>query len=292
MPQYKNEETGKWYCSFYYIDWQGKRKKKKKEGFKTKREAKEWESEFVRKSSADCTMSFKSLVELYKEDIAPRIKPTTKSGKDYLINTKLTPFFGDMPINSITPTTVRRWQTELISAPENYSQTYLKNINNQLSAIFNFATKYYGLASNPARECGSMGKKKADSMQFWTHEEFLKFIDCVDNQTDKIIFELLYYSSMRSGELFALTLSDFNFSEKTVSINKNYARLQGEDLIMTPKTEKSKRVVTLPDFVLNDIQIYTSKLYQLNPTQRIFEINKYSLDISMKRSCNISGIKK
>lgn len=30
MPQYKNETTGKWYCSFYYSDWQGKRKKKKK----------------------------------------------------------------------------------------------------------------------------------------------------------------------------------------------------------------------------------------------------------------------
>lgn len=49
MPQYKNETTGKWYCSFYYSDWQGKRKKKKKEGFNTKREAKDWENEFIHK---------------------------------------------------------------------------------------------------------------------------------------------------------------------------------------------------------------------------------------------------
>ena len=38
MPAYKSER-GTYYASFYYTDWTGKRKKKKKEGFKTKREA-------------------------------------------------------------------------------------------------------------------------------------------------------------------------------------------------------------------------------------------------------------
>lgn len=132
-------------------------------------------------------MTFRSLVELYKEDIAPRIKPTTKASKEFMIDTKLLPFFGDMAINSITATTVRKWQTELISSPENYSQTYLKTINNQLSAIFNFAVKYYSLKSNPARDCGSMGKKKADSMQFWTQAEFNSFISVVDDITDRTI---------------------------------------------------------------------------------------------------------
>lgn len=65
---------------------------------------------------------------------------------------------------------------------------------------------------------------------------------------------------MRSGELFALTLSDFDFSLKTVSINKNYARQNGEDLILTPKTEKSKRIVSLPDFMIAAIKEYANKL--------------------------------
>ena len=33
MPTYKNEATGSWYCAFYYTDWLGNRKKKKKEGY-------------------------------------------------------------------------------------------------------------------------------------------------------------------------------------------------------------------------------------------------------------------
>lgn len=201
-------------------------------------------------------------------------------------------FFGDMAINSITATTVRKWQTELISSPENYSQTYLKTINNQLSAIFNFAVKYYNLKSNPARDCGSMGKKKADSMQFWTQAEFNSFISVVDDITDRAIFMLLYYSGMRSGELFALTLSDFDFSLKTVSINKNYARQNGEDLILTPKTEKSKRIVSLPDFMIAAIKEYANKLYDLSPTQRLFPNNKYTLNKHMVKYCKKANVKK
>ena len=65
MPAYKNEQRGTWYCKFYYEDWQGKRKQKKKEGFKTQREAKAYEREFLSKTTADCSMTFGSLVELY-----------------------------------------------------------------------------------------------------------------------------------------------------------------------------------------------------------------------------------
>lgn len=173
-----------------------------------------------------------------------------------------------MPINTITPTTVRKWQNELISSEKNYSQTYLKTVNNQLSAIFNFAMKYYKLPSNPARICGSMGKKNADSMQFWTVEEFKKFIAAVeDKPTSKVAFELLFWTGMRSGELLALTLNDFDFEAQTVSINKNYARMGDQDLILEPKTPKSKTVITLPPFLCDLVQDYASKLYDYEPDE-------------------------
>lgn len=77
-------------------------------------------------------MKFNSLVELYLEDIKPRIKPTTYSNKIFMIKSKLIPFFGEITCNNITATTVRNWQTSLIADESNYTQTYLKTINNQL----------------------------------------------------------------------------------------------------------------------------------------------------------------
>ena len=39
MPAYKDKVKGTWYASFYYEDWTGKKVKKMKRGFPTKREA-------------------------------------------------------------------------------------------------------------------------------------------------------------------------------------------------------------------------------------------------------------
>lgn len=84
MPTYKDESKNTWYCKFYYKDWTGKRKQKKKEGFKTQREAKEFEREFIRNSKDDCTISFVKLSELYLNDCDKRLKQTSiKSKKNH-----------------------------------------------------------------------------------------------------------------------------------------------------------------------------------------------------------------
>lgn len=36
MPVYKDNKTGKWFCKFYYTDWQGNNRQKWKRGFATK----------------------------------------------------------------------------------------------------------------------------------------------------------------------------------------------------------------------------------------------------------------
>ena len=82
------------------------------------------------------------------------------------------PYFNNTPINQITPLMIRNWQNTLMECRQPngkpYSKTYLKTINNQMSAILNYAVKYYGLPGSPAAVAGSMGKSKADTMLFWT----------------------------------------------------------------------------------------------------------------------------
>ena len=56
MAAYKDEQRGTWYVSFHYYDWTGKNCRKVKRGFKTKREATEWERHFRMKEAADLDM--------------------------------------------------------------------------------------------------------------------------------------------------------------------------------------------------------------------------------------------
>lgn len=140
-----------------------------------------------------------------------------------------------------------------------------------------------------------MGKKNADCMLFWTVDEFKRFAAAVSDKSDKIvsttIFNLLFWSGMRSGEMLALTLNDFDFDTNTVSISKNYARLDNEDLILEPKTPKSKRKVTLPPFICDLVKSYAEKLVDYETNERLFTVTKHYLKHEMDRGCKKSGVK-
>ena len=181
----------------------------------------------------------------------------------------------------------------MMSNPKKFKKTYLKSINNQLSALFNYACKYYGLPENPAKVCGSMGRSKADKMDFWTLDEFKRFEAAIsDKIISKTIFNLLYWSGMRSGELMALTLGDFDFEAQAVEINKNYARLDREDLILEPKTPKSNRRVSLPTHVCELVKDYANRLVDYEDGERLFEVTKGFLYHEMERGCKKSGVKR
>ena len=94
---------------------------------------------------------------------------------------------------------IRAWQNELIK--QGYAPTYLKSINNQLAALFNYAVRYYDLKDNPCRKAGSIGKSKADDMEFWTKQEFKQFLPSMDKKPEaRMAFMLLYWTGMRIGD--------------------------------------------------------------------------------------------
>lgn len=291
MKAEKDPKTGKWLIQYRYTDWQGKRRKSTKRGFATKREAEEWLRNFLMTKSLDFNMKFKDFVELYYKDMGTRLREHTMRTKRYIIDLKITPYFGEKSINEIKATDIRQWQNELIS--KGYSPTYLKTINNQLCAIFNYAVRYYDLTSNPCSKAGSIGKSKADEMNFWTKQEFMKFIDeLMDKRTSYLAFMILYWTGMRIGELLALTPGDIDLEKHTISITKSYQRLSGKDVITEPKTPKSKRVIHIPEFLIADIQDYISSIYGIEDTDRLLPITKYFLEHEMQRGLKASGVKR
>ena len=228
MKAEKDKKTGKWLIQYRYTDWQGKRRKSTKRGFATKREAEEWLGNFLITQKADFDMKFEDFWKMYCADMETRLREHTMRTKKYIVELKILPYFGNKRVNDITAADIRQWHNELIKM--GYSPTYLKTINNQLSAIFNYAVRYYDLKSNPCAKAGSMGKSKAEEMDFWTVEEFRKFIDSVMNKRiSYMAFMALYWTGMRLGELLALERGDFNIPDRKLTINKYYQHLQGED---------------------------------------------------------------
>lgn len=297
MPVYKDKKTNRWYATLRYENWKGERVQKMKRGFPTKKEAREWERKFQQQQASDLDMTFGSFVEIYARNMKERLKLNTWKTKEHIIRTKLLPAFQNKKMNEVKPTDVIKWQNEMMAIRDkhgqSYSATYLKTLHNQLSAIFNYAVRFYDLNSNPARKAGKMGSAKGPEMQFWTKEEYLKFADAMmEKPVSYYAFEMLYWCGIREGELLALTPEDFDFQKKTVRINKSYQRIDGKDVITDPKTPKSNRIITMPDFLRDEMKEYIAMLYGIDPLDRIFQITKSYLHHEMSRGAREEGVKR
>ena len=297
MPAYKNKDNGTWYVMTQYTNWKGERKPKCKRGFDTKREAQEWEHTFRQQNSGDLDMPFSAFVEIYCREQKPRLKESTWQTKENIIQQKILPYFENYKINEITTKDVRAWQNEMLAYrnEENkpYSSSYLKTLHNQLSAIFNYAVRFYDLRSNPAAKAGNMGSEERKEMLFWTKEEYQKFSEVMmDKPISYYAFQMLYWTGIRVGELLALTAGDFDFKNNMLTINKSYQRLHGEDVITPPKTEKSNRTIKMPQFLCDEMQEYLKMFYSPNDGDRIFPISKSYLHHEMDRGSKAAGVKR
>lgn len=297
MAAYKDEERGTWYVSFHYNDWTGKNRRKLKRGFKTRREALEYEQKFRLQQAENLDMNFEAFYKMYEEDLRPKLKLNTWRTKEVLFKNRIIPYFRDKKMNEISPADIIKWQNEMIKlrTPEGrpFKPTYLKTIQSELSAIFNHAVRFYNLSDNPVKKAGTIGKGKADEMNFWTKEEYLKFIACVkDKPMSYYAFQILYWCGLREGELLAISIGDIDLVNKKIHVTKSYQRIQGEDIITDPKTPKSRRDVVIPDFLAEELKDFLGTLYGFRRNDRIFQITKSYLYHEMARGAKAAGVKK
>ncbi|MDR1939394.1 MAG: site-specific integrase [Clostridiales bacterium] len=132
-------------------------------------------------------------------------------------------------------------------------------------------------------------------MLFWTENEFIKFISCVDNLTYKAFFSFLYLTGARRGEALALAWSDIDFDNGTVHISKQcdfHEAGTAYVIYNTPKNESSVRTIYLPQNLrrlLTELKSTTIGDFVFNGDRPLppENIRRY-----LKIYCEESGVKK
>lgn len=139
-------------------------------------------------------------------------------------------------------------------------------ILNLLRSLISYSHKYYNTSDTILafienyKEINQFKKE----MQFFTYEEFQKFISVIDEPDYKTFFEVLYYLGLRQGECCSLTWSDIDFNKSEVSINKTITtKLKGQlYTISSPKTKKSNRVLPISKKLLESLKMLKEKAMQ------------------------------
>lgn len=287
MPVYQDSKTKKYYFSCYYVDWQGQRRRKVKRGFLLARDAKEAEREFLAQYASECNMSLKAMYDFYIADCRQRLKSSTVVIKKSLFEKSILPYLGELAMNDISPANIRQWQNEILGK---YAATSAHNVNSQLSALFNFACKFYGLQQNPVRITGSIGGVHSDVAQYWTITEFRLAMFHVRDIADKTAITLLFYSGMRIGELLALNIADYDRQAFTVQVSKTLAQGEQGKVIQTPKTKKSNRQITIPYAAVEALNNYINALYEPKEKDRLFFMSSEHLQKTLRAAAIAAGV--
>lgn len=295
MGVYKDPKNNTWFVQYQYADIDGSLKNVRKRGFKTRRDAASWENDSKSSHKSNAEMKFSIFVRTkYYPYISVRVKASTMAMKKNIIEKHIIPFFENMQVPEITTREVIEWQNRIMKFVDRngkgFEPSFKKTIHNQLSAIFNFAVRHYDLEKNPAAIVGNMGTSEGKEMKFWTLEQYQQFRELMqDNPKYYYCFEILYWAGLREGEMLALTSEDLDFEKKTISVTKTFMRLEGVDMVTSPKTPQSVRTVTIPDFLCDELKEYVDLIYDA-AEDRLFQVSKTQLTRQLKLGAEKAGL--
>lgn len=291
MASFKKLGTDNWQVSFYCKDYLGNNKKYKKSGFRTKSLANEYANDFIAKMSGSSEVMLFTAVETYLDYMKDKVKLSTNNSKRVAYNA-LKRVAGNIQLNKIDARYISITYEALKDTP-----AIQKDVKKLLGGTFEYAKVHFGITHNIAREVKitriNYNDREEKVKEIWTLNEFNEFISKLfqSNLTKLpkyvLIYNLLYFTGMRPGELSALTLNDIDLENKTIRVNKT--RLN-QTMVNSPKTKSSNRVIKIHNGLVNMLQKYIETLPKIK-TEFIFPAPstlKSMLNIHLK----FTGVKK
>ncbi|XMB87052.1 tyrosine-type recombinase/integrase [Mycoplasmatota bacterium WC44] len=245
-------------------------------GFKTKREAKEFEVAqlqlYSSKRNYTLTKKYEDVLDEYLTYVQDNFKPSTHHDKVTTFNKHINIYFKGKLLEKITIHDLKVLRQEI--SKKNLSDRTKQKILGYLTSFFNYCVKYDYLSVNLANKLDRFKVRKKE-MKFWTLTDFKKFISVVDNIDYYTFFNLLFYTGLRRGELLALTWNDINFNTKELNINKSLITVAGIGRVTsTPKTNAGVRRILLDKNTIEVLTRYyehTSKEYGFKEDSLIFK---------------------
>lgn len=196
-------------------------------------------------------MNFEKFINEYLNFIKLKRKEITYLTHIDRINKHIIPYFKNKNIEDISVSDILSWQNKIDNL--GFKFNYKSAIFYSLSSFFNYLEKFHNV-DNIVRKVGNFRNDEIEeNKSVWTVEDFNKFISAVNEKKYKIFFEILYFTGLRKGELLALNVSDIDFKNSTITIDKTITRTHK---INTPKTKTSNRIISIDKKLNQDIKEY------------------------------------
>jgi integrase len=166
-------------------------------------------------------------------------KPSTVRDYRSVLESRLLPAFGEMPIEEITPGVIEQWRASLGELSNRSKNKLLIAMH----GIFRRAQTVYGLAVNPLARVEKHPQRRSGDIEVFSPEEVWALVRAATSEQDGAMYLTAAFTGLRMGELLALRWRDVDFAGSTIRVRASYAGAQ----LTTPKSGKVRAVPMAPD---------------------------------------------
>lgn len=249
----KNGETRYLFQTYLGVDpLTGKERRTTRRGFKTIKEAKQAErnlllnvEEYGLPSNNLNNLTFKEVASLWFESYQTTVKPTTAKNLKIKLDTIIKHHIHDLKIDKMTVVFCQKITIDLSKQYILY-QNYLSIINR----VLKYAVSMDIIKTNPLDKVirpKSKQTKKKDN--HYTKKELSEFLKFAKEYSDAfhVFYHTIAYTGLRRGEALALKWKEIDLDNKTITVNHTAVILDGKQVLQSPKTKTSKRIIQIDE---------------------------------------------
>lgn len=247
----------------------GKRKRKSKGGFRTKKECEKALAEIITELEKGDYFEISKItfqnylykwIENYKSNLSPR------TYQRYICDIKnyISKYLGQIDLNELKPLHIQQFYKFCLEDLK-LSPTTVIHFHAVIHKSLDQAVKWQIIKNNVANAV-TKPKKIRKELIVWNQKEVNLALDRLKDMTIYCPTLLALTTGMRRGEILGLTWDNIDFEKEVIYVQKQLQKINDQLILVQPKTKRSIRKITLPNNIiplLKDLrkEQFKNKLY-------------------------------
>lgn len=225
---------------------------------KSQKELKEWLLA-IRKAAGDGTLAdgeklrLAEFLEQYLQDYGQHaLRASTFRSYSNLIRLHIVPELGNIKLPLLRPHHLHTLYARKREA--GLSDRTVQYIHGLLHRALNKALKW-GIVTRNVADLADTPPNKRKAMHVWNSEQVRAFLESVRDDRWAAIYFLACGTGMRQGEILGLLWREVDLEAGTLKVTRSAQSVRGQGIVFSePKSEKSRRLIHLPSFVVSALQ--------------------------------------
>lgn len=182
----------------------------------------------------------------------PHLRPRTRELYEGELRLHILPALGATELREITPSRIRTWRADMISAGKPGASTIAKCYR-LVHAVFATAVEDGIVVRNPCIVKGASTERPAER-PVATIAQVFELADAIAPELRAAVL-LATFCGLRLGEIRALRVRHLDLLHRTVRIEEQYQELSDGTLVLgPPKTDAGVRTIVIPQVIIPDLE--------------------------------------